>query len=86
MSREIIETSAVEKAVANTHNIHQPSWAAHLLAMELNLEEQIKEETELRTRPTTRLRTPAYSFHPTPLVTLAVPSEAIKPDLIKMVG
>ncbi len=86
MNRERLETSMVDKAIENTHHIRQPSWTAHLLAMDLNLDEEIKEETELRTRPTTRLRTPAYSFHPTPLVNLVVPSEAIKPDLIKMVG
>ncbi len=86
MNRERLETSMVDKAIENTHQIRQPSWKAHLLAMDLNLDEEIKEETELRTRPTTRLRTPAYSFHPTPLVNLVVPSEAIKPDLIKMLG
>ena len=86
MNRERLETSMVDKAIENTHHIRQPSWTAHLLAMELNLEEEVKEEVELRTRPTTKLRTPAYSFHPTPLVNLAIPSEAIKPDPIKMVG
>ena len=86
MNRECLETTMVDKAIANTHSIRQPSWTAHLLAMELNLDEQAKEDSEVRARPTTRLRTPAYSFHPTPLVIFAVPSEAIKPDLIKMIG
>lgn len=70
MNREKLEVDVVTKAHLATHNIRQPSWAAHCMALGMNLDEAEKEVEFLQERPTVRIKTPAYDFRPTPLYTV----------------
>lgn len=67
MNREKVEVDVVAKAHRATHNIRQPSWAAHCMALSLNMDEAEKEAEGLQSRPTIRVKTPAYDFRPTPI-------------------
>lgn len=70
MNREKVEVDVVAKAHKATHDIRQPSWAAHCMALGMNLDEAEREAEGLQSRPTIRVRTPAYDFRPTPLYTV----------------
>jgi hypothetical protein len=78
MNRETVEVDVVAKAHKATHNIRQPSWAAHCAALSINLDEAEEEAEKFRTRPTIKIKTPAYDFRPTPLC-VVIPPQARAP-------
>lgn len=80
MNKIIHETDLVEKALVATHKIRQPSWAAHCQALSINMDEAEKEAETHRTRPTIKVRTPAYDFHPTPLMVIRVQEPELELD------
>lgn len=63
MNKERRELDLVDKAHEATHKIRQPSWAAHCMALGINLDEAAKADE----RPTVKVKTPAYDFKPTPI-------------------
>lgn len=67
MNKERMELDLVDKAHQATHKIRQPSWAAHCMALSINLDEAAKAEESMEGKPTIKVRTPAYSFNPTPI-------------------
>jgi hypothetical protein len=67
MNKQWLELDMVDKAYKATHQIRQPSWAAHCMAMDINLAEQSAKVDACKNYPTIKTRTPAYDFRPTPL-------------------
>jgi hypothetical protein len=83
MNKEKAEVDVVSKAHEATHKIRQPSWAAHCMALGMNLDEAEKEAQGFQTRPTIRVKTPPYDFRPTPLF-VVIPKDipgAVEPEL-----
>jgi hypothetical protein len=78
MNRETVEVDLVAKAHKATQRFRQPSWAAHCAALSINMDEAEKEAEGFHTRPTIRVKTPAYDFKPTPLYTV-IPPQARAP-------
>lgn len=78
MNKIIQETEVVDKAIAATHRVRQPSWAAHCMALGINMDEAEEEAERERRRPTIRVKTPAYDFKPTPLC-VVIPPQARTP-------
>jgi hypothetical protein len=70
MNKQQVEVDVVSKAHLATHNIRQPSWTAHCMALSMNLDEAEKEAEGLQTRSTIRVQTSPYDFKPTPLYTI----------------
>lgn len=73
MNKIIHETELVDKALAATHRVRQPSWAAHCMALGINMDEAEEEAERERRRPTIKVKTPAYDFKPTPLCVVIPP-------------
>lgn len=67
MNKTWLELEMVNKAYKATHQIRQPSWAAHCMALDINLSEQSQKADHFKECPTVRTVTPGYDFRPTPL-------------------
>lgn len=74
MNKELLEFDLVDKAHKLTHQIHQPSWAAHCMALSINLDEAAKAEEAFHTRPTIRVKTPPYDYRATPICGTPIPT------------
>ena len=80
MNKEQAEVDVVAKAHRATQQIRQPSWAAHCQALSINLDEAEKEADNFQTRPTLKIKTPAYDFRPTPLAVVIPQVEELDLD------
>lgn len=70
MNKQWLELEMVDRAYKATHQVKQPSWAAHCMAMDINLAEQSAKADAFKDHPTIKTRTPAYDFRPTPLAVI----------------